>query len=262
MSIHKSAIISDKAEIGNNVSVGPYCIVGPNVKIGENTKLESHVHIVKNTIIGKNNKFATHSVVGGEPQDYKFKGEETYIEIGDYNIFREFITIHRSTKIDIPTKIGNNNMLMVSSHVGHDCNVGDNIIMTNCASIAGHTTVENNAVLSAFVGVHQFCRIGKYAMIGGMSKITQDIPPFCMVAENPSKLIGINVVGLKRGGMTAQDLRDLKDAFKKLFSFKTKLSQTINELSNHANPLVRDICEFMRNSKRGILTKRAGEVIN
>jgi len=264
MNIHETAIISDKAEIHPTASIGAYCVIGPNVKIGENTKISPYVHIIKNTVIGNNNTISSGAVIGDAPQDLKFDNSETYIEIGDKNLIREFVTIHRASSTERITKIGNNCMFMVGSHVAHDCTVHDNVILTNYACLAGITTVERNAILSAYAAIHQFCRVGKYCMIGGYSKITQDVPPFCMVADNPAKLVAINSIGLKRAGLTYNDLQELKHAFKKLFSSKSQLTVEAKKIAEETdNEHVLYLANFVLNpSSRGILHKRAGEIID
>lgn len=254
--IHPSAIVSPLAKIGNNVRIGPFCIVGANVELGDDCVLHSHVVIEGPSIIGRSNEFFAFTAIGGKTQDLKYIGEPTSLEIGDHNVFRENVTIHRSTFGDAPTRIGSNNLLLCYAHVAHDCQLGDHIIMSNSVGLAGHVTVEDHAIISGMAAVHQFCKIGMHSIIGGCSKIVQDIPPFMIVDGNPGTTRGLNLIGLQRRGFPEEDIKALKTAYKKLFLKKD--SNMANSLSSlkamheASVPQVAHLIHFIENSQRGI----------
>ncbi len=216
--IHATAVVDSKAEIANDVEVGPYSIIGPNVKIGAGTKIGSHTIIEGYTSIGKENNFAHFASIGGAPQDMKYRGEPTKLMIGDRNTIREFTTIHTGTAQDEGvTRIGNDNWIMAYVHIAHDCQVGNNTIFASNAQIAGHVHVEDWAILGGMSGVHQFVRIGQHAMLGGASALVQDIPPFVMAAGEKASPHGVNVEGLKRRGFTSETITALRQAYKVLY---------------------------------------------
>jgi UDP-N-acetylglucosamine acyltransferase len=216
--IHATAVVDSKAEIANDVEIGPYSIVGPNVKIGAGTKIGSHTIIEGYTIIGKENNFAHFASIGGAPQDMKYRGEPTQLMIGDRNTIREFTTIHTGTAQDEGiTRIGNDNWIMAYVHIAHDCQVGNHTIFASNAQIAGHVHVEDWAILGGMSGVHQFVRIGQHAMLGGASALVQDIPPFVMAAGEKASPHGVNVEGLKRRGFTTETITALRQAYKVLY---------------------------------------------
>ncbi len=254
--IHPTAIISPKAELGRNVRVGPYCTIGANVTLGDECTLHSHVVIEGHSTFGKNNEFFPFSLVGGKTQDLKYIGEPTALEAGDHNTFRENCTIHRGTHEELPTRIGSHNLFLCYSHVAHDCQLGDHIILSNNGSLAGHVTVEDHAIVSGLAAVHQFCRIGKHSIIGGLSKIVQDIPPFMIVDGNPAATRGLNLIGLQRRGFTEADIRDLKSAYKRLFLKKDiSLANGLSSLKATAaalNANVEHLIHFIENSQRGV----------
>ncbi len=257
MKIHKTAIVSKSAKIGENVEIGPYCIVGENVEIEEGTILYSFVQIEKLTKIGKNNKIYGPSHIGFPPQDISYKQEETFLEIGDENIIREYCTIHRGTKKGGGiTRIGNKNFLMAYSHIAHDCQVGNNIIFANCGTLAGHVEVEDFSTIGAFSAVHQFCKVGKYAFLGGFTVATQDVLPFCRtVGSRPAKNYGINVIGLKRIGFSDERIEKLKKLFRILFQSKLILSEAIKKAEEEMekDEDIEYFLEFIKNSKRGVI---------
>lgn len=230
--IHETAIVHPNSELGSGVEIGPFCVIGPNVKIGDGTRIEAHVVIESWTTIGKDCRICTGAVLGGQPQDKKFKNERSYLLIGDRNIIREYVTIHRATGEDNATVIGDDNMLMAYCHVGHNCTLGNGIMMANTVGISGHVIVEDKAVFGGMVGVHQFVRIGKLAMLGGYSKVVQDIPPFMMADGRPMKVYDLNVVGLRRNGVPAKVRTELKQACKLLYRSNLNLSQAIETIEN------------------------------
>ena len=215
---HATAVVDSKAEIANDVEIGPYSIIGPNVKIGAGTKIGSHSVIEGFTTIGKENNFAHFAAIGGPPQDMKYRGEPTKLVIGDRNTIREFTTIHTGTAQDEGiTRIGNDNWIMAYVHIAHDCQVGNNTIFASNAQIAGHVQVDDWAILGGMSGVHQFVRIGQHAMLGGASALVQDIPPFVMAAGEKASPHGVNVECLKRRGFTSETITALRQAYKVLY---------------------------------------------
>lgn len=254
--IHPSAIISDSATIGKNVSIGPYCVIGDNVSIGDNSVLKSHVVIDGHTTIGKDNLFFPFAAIGQLTQDLKYKSEPTYLIIGDRNTFRENCTIHRSTSPDTPTTIGDDNLFLCYSHVAHDCIIGNHCIFSNNGSIAGHVTVEDHVIISGLSGVHQFCRVGAHSIIGGFTKVVQDIPPFTIADGNPAAVRAINQIGLQRRGFSPDDIAFLRRAYKRLFFKKEKnLKEAIEETKQadcYENEFVKQLVNFLENSERGV----------
>ena len=255
--IHKTAIVDPKAKISSSVNIGPYSIIGPNVEIGKDTDINSHVSIAGHTKIGKNNKIYPFASIGNDPQDLKFKGEISSLEIGDNNKIREYVSINPGTDGGSRvTKIGNNCLFMVSSHVAHDCNIGNNIVVVNNVAIGGHVHIEDNAIIGGNSAVHQFIRIGKFAMIGGMCAVIRDVIPYGLVHGNRSILQGINLIGLRRNNISNQDITLLSNAYKELFKSEN-LSENLKNLSDDfkKNNLVMEILEFIqRDKKRPICT--------
>ena len=250
--IHKTAIVDPKAKISSSVNVGPYSIIGPNVEIGEDTDINSHVSIAGHTKIGKNNKIYPFASIGNDPQDLKFKGEISSLEIGDNNKIREYVSINPGTDGGSGvTKIGNNCLFMVSSHVAHDCNIGNNIVVVNNVAIGGHVHIENNAIIGGNSAIHQFIRIGKFAMIGGMCAVIRDVIPYGLVHGNRSILQGINLIGLRRNNISNQDITLLSNAYKELFKSEN-LSENLKNLSDDfkKNNLVMEILEFIQKDKK------------
>ena len=233
MSIHPTAIIEDHVEIGPNCEIGAYAVVK------------------KFTSIGARNRIFEHAVVGGEPQDIKFKGEQSYLEIGDDNLIREFCTLHRASGEGETTRIGSRNFFMIGVHVAHNCVIGDDNIFANEVALAGHITLEDHVFLSNGVGAHQFVRMGRYAMVGGKSKIVQDVLPFFITDGNPARVRGLNSVGLQRGGFSEEARRALKDAYRKLFRSPTPIADALAELEQVDNEHVSHLLNFIRGSKRG-----------
>tara|TARA_B100000287_G_C20597806_1_gene766819 strand:- start:217 stop:993 length:777 start_codon:yes stop_codon:yes gene_type:complete len=254
--IHSTAIIDPKAKIGNNVKIGPFSIVGPNVEIGDNTIIQSHVSILAKTIIGKGNKIYPFVSIN-EPQDLKYKGESTELIIGDNNKIREYVSINPGTDGGGgKTVIGNNCLFMVSSHIAHDCKLGNNIIVANNVAIAGHAIIDDNVVIGGNSAVQQFVRIGKMAMIGGMTGVLHDVIPYGLSMGNRNSLQGLNLIGLRRAKFDNKDILTLSDAYKQIFATKN-LTENLNNLNGSFkdNPLVKEILEFItKDKKRSICT--------
>lgn len=250
--IHKTAIINSKAKISTNVEIGPYATIGPNVEIGENTLIQSHVNITGNTTIGKGNKLYSFASIGSDPQDLKYKGEETTLLIGDNNTIREHVTINTGTvQGGGLTKIGNNNLIMIGAHIAHDCIIGNNIVMANNTAIAGHAEIEDFVIIGAKCGVQQFTRIGKRAMIGGMTGVLRDVIPYGLSTGNRNYLNGINVVGLRRDKVSNKDILGLTDAYKEIFKTEV-LSENLKNLNGKYtdNLLVKDVLDFINKDKK------------
>ena len=250
--IHKTAIIDPKAKISLNVEIGPYSIIGPNVEIGEKTIVQSHVSIIGNTKIGKNNNIYPFASIGNDPQDLKFSGEETKLEIGDNNKIREYVTINLGTKGGGGiTKVGNNCLFMVSSHVAHDCIVEDNVILANNVPLGGHAHIEENVIIGGNSAVQQFTRIGKSSMIGGMCGVVRDIIPYAMVHGNRSILQGLNLIGLRRKNIPNKEIMTLSDAYKEIFK-NENLTENLNNLSEDfkKNELVLEVVNFLEKDKK------------
>ena len=250
--IHQTAIIDPKAKISANVNIGAYTIIGPNVEIGEDTNINSHVSIAGHTKIGKKNKIYPFASIGNNPQDLKYNGEKSYLEIGDSNIIREYVSINPGTDGGGGlTKIGNNCLFMVSSHVAHDCIIGDNVVAVNNVAIGGHVQIDDNAIIGGNSAVHQFIRIGKFAMIGGMCAVIRDVIPYGLVHGNRSVLQGVNLIGLRRNNISNKDINLLSNAYKEIFKSEN-LSENLKDLSENfkTNDLVIEILKFIKKDKK------------
>jgi UDP-N-acetylglucosamine acyltransferase len=257
--VHPSALVSSKAKLDLGVWVGPSSIIGENVTIGKNTRIDAKVYIDGHTEIGEDCRFWPFVSVGTEPQDLTYDAQDTAVKIGDKNIFREFITINRGTaKGGGATVIGSDNYLMAYSHVAHDCVVGSGTIFMHGATLGGHVSVGDFATVCAMGGIHQFCRIGKFAFIGGKSTITQDVLPFCRVAgERPTQFYGLNTIGLRRKGFSRDRIKALKGMFKIIFYSDLNTSHALSRIEEEF-PLSEDrddIIAFIRSSKRGFVKK-------
>jgi UDP-N-acetylglucosamine acyltransferase len=254
--INKNSIIHKKAKIGKNVHIGPYCIIGPNVEIGDNTIIESHVNISGNVKIGKRNKIYPFVSIN-DPQDLKYSGENTDLIIGNDNKIREYVTINRGTAAGGGlTVIGNNCLLMISSHIAHDCKVGNNVIIANNVPIGGHATIEDNVIIGGNSAVQQFTRIGRMAMIGGMTGVLHDVIPYGLSTGNRNSLKGLNLIGLRRAKFENKDILVLSKAYKKIFATKN-INGNIDKLdiSIKKNLLVKAVIDFvLRDKKRSICT--------
>ncbi|MDA9616425.1 acyl-ACP--UDP-N-acetylglucosamine O-acyltransferase [Candidatus Pelagibacter sp.] len=255
--IHKTAIINSKAKISSNVKIGPYTVIGPDVEIDDDVIIHTHVNITGHTKIGKKNIFYPMSSIGSDPQDLKYKGEKTSLTIGDGNIIREHVTINTGTIQDNGiTKVGNNNLFMIGAHIAHDCIVGNNIVMANNSAIAGHAIIEDSVIIGAKCGIQQFIRIGKMAMIGGMTGVSRDVIPYAVSTGNRNFLNGINIIGLRRSKIKNKDIIGLTEAYKEIFKTKS-LKYNLDNLENkyQDNSLVKDVLEFLnRDKKRPICT--------
>ncbi len=254
--IHKTAIIDPKAKIASNVEIGPYCIIGPEVEIGENTIIKSNVNISCKAVIGKGNKIYPYVSIN-EPQDLKYNGEDTNLIIGDNNKIREYVTINPGTEGGGGiTFIGNNCLFMISSHIAHDCKVGNNVIIANNVPLGGHVTIEDNVIIGGNSAVQQFTRIGKMAMIGGMTGVLHDVIPYGLSTGNRNLLQGLNLIGLRRAKFNNKDILGLTEAYKEIFASKN-INENISKLNDSfkENPLVKNIIDFIiKDKKRSICT--------
>ncbi len=253
MRIHPTAVVDTSAELADDVAIGPYCVVGKDVVIGRGTRLQSHVVVEPYTIIGDECQIWHGAILGGPPQDHKFKGERTYLVLGNRNVIRECATLHRATGEGQATRIGDDNMIMAYCHVGHNALMGNGIIMANNVGISGHCLVEDRVVFGGMVGIHQFVRIGKFAMIGGMSKVVTDVPPFMTADGRPTQIVGLNVLGLRRAGIPPKVRAGLKQCFRLLYRSGLNLSQGIEAAYNEVDASdERDyLLEFLSNIRRG-----------
>ena len=255
--IHKTTIVDSKAKISSSVNIGPYCVIGPNVEINENVKIYSHVNISGNTKIGKGNKIYPFASIGNDPQDLKYNGEETKLIIGDNNKIREYVTINPGTKGGGGlTKIGNDCLFMISSHVAHDCQVGNNVIIANNVPLGGHAIIEDNVVIGGNSAVQQFTRIGKMAMVGGMTGVLHDVIPYGLSIGNRNYLQGLNLIGLRRANFNNKDILGLTEAYKEIFATKN-LTDNLSKLNGEfkENTLVKDVIKFItKDKKRSICT--------
>lgn len=254
--IHETAIVPPSADIGKDCYVGPYCVVGEQVTLADNVRLESHVVVDGRTSIGEGTHVFPFASIGLAPQDLKYGGEETAVEIGKRNQIREFVTIHRGTAGGGGlTKIGDENLLMAQAHVAHDCQVGSNVIMANAATLAGHVEIADRASVGAYSGVHQFCRVGYEAFVGGYSVVVKDAPPFAIIQGNHAKCYGLNRVGLKRRGYPPDTIKKLSHAFHLLLSAKLNTTQALEKIREEIKdcPEVDLLVDFIETSKRGIV---------
>ncbi len=252
-SIHPTAQISPSAIIADGVEIGANVIVGDHSSIGAGTKVMANAVIGPWTSIGENNVIHFGAIVGHEPQDFGYKGEESWTFVGNGNIIREYATIHRGNRPGTKTVVGDNNLLMVSSHVGHNCVLGNNIILVNGVLLAGHVTVDDRAILSGNCAVHQFCRIGKFSMMRGMSRATRDVPPFC-INDDTNTVRALNIVGLRRNGFDQARIRAIKNAFKLLFLSGLNMQNALAEAERTLNVTedVRYLLDFIKSAKRGV----------
>ena len=252
MKQHPTAIVSIRARIDPSVEIGPFAIVEEGVDIGKSVKIYPRAHICSGTSIGRDTEIHMGAVVGHLPQDLSFNGEKTFLKIGKENVIREYVTIHRGTGASSATEIGNGNYLMSHSHVGHDCKIGNNVIIANGALVAGHVIVEDGVFISGNVVFHQFCRVGKLAMVGGFSGVNMDVPPY-MVVRGPSRIRSVNLIGLRRAGFTKEKIKKIWDAFKLIYRSGLNTTQAIEKIMQ-SDPIdeVAYMVNFIKNSKRGI----------
>lgn len=254
--IHPTAIIDSKAEVDSTVTVGPFAIIDAGVKVGPRCVIGPHVHLTGQTTIGADNYFHTGAVIGDAPQDLKYQGDPTRLRIGDHNVFRENVTVHRSTTLEGETVIGSHNFLMAGSHVGHNSILGNHVILANGALLGGHVHVQDRVFISGNCLVHQFTRIGTLALMQGGSRVSLDVPPYCIV-RGPNTICGLNVVGLRRAGFTSAQRLELRRLYHLLFRSPLKLRDALAEARAHFNdPVVLAVVEFVESTKRGICADR------
>ena len=252
--IHSTAIVHPKANVASNCEIGPYCVIGEHVTLGDNCKLHSHVVIDGHTKLGNANEIFPFACIGKKTQDLKWKGGVTRLEIGDRNVFREGVTVHCATDDGDATVIGSDNLLLTHAHVAHDCILGNGIILSGFAGLAGHVIVEDNAILSGYVAVHQFCRIGRHSMIGGCCKVRQDIAPFMLADGDVATPVFINKIGLERHGISEESINALKQAYKIIFRETLPLADALAKVESELpqTPEVKHLVSFIRASERGI----------
>jgi len=252
--IHPTAIVSKKAKLGEDVEVGPYSIIGDNVAIGKATKIGSHCVVEGYTTVGSNCQVFTGAVIGSQPQDLKYSGEKSFLQIGDNNIIREFCTFNPGTKDGGKTVVGDGNLIMAYSHVAHDCRVGNNCVIANCGTLAGHVTIEDMAVIGGIVAVHQFVHVGKMSIIGGCSKVVQDIPPFSTCDGHPARVYGLNLVGLRRHQVGRESIKLLAEAFKVLFNSGLTPKHAIERIEKEIKQAdeISYLVNFVKTSERGL----------
>lgn len=254
MKIYTNAVVSKNAQLADDVIIGYQSIIGDNVVIGSGTKIGAFCVIDGNTSIGKNCEIFTGAVIGSQPQDLKYKGEKSYLEIGDNNIIREYCTFNIGTGEGGKTSVGNNNLFMAYSHVAHDCRVGNNCVIANSGTLAGHVAIEDNVVVGGLAAIHQFVNVGKLSIIGGLSKVIKDIPPFSTCAGHPAQVYGLNLVGLRRNDISKESMHELKHAFTILFNSGLSITHALEILKQEK--LISEECghlvNFIENSQRGI----------
>lgn len=262
MQIHPTAIVSPKANLADDINIGPYTIIGDNVAIGKSTQIGSYCVIEGNTTIGKFCEIFTGSVMGSRPQDLKYKGEKNFLEIGDNNIIREYSTFNPGTGEGGKTVIGSHNLFMAYAHVAHDCWVGNHCIIANNGTLAGHVTIEDKAIIGGLVAIHQFVRVGTLSIIGGCSKVVQDIPPYSTCDGHPARVYGLNLVGLRRHGVSQESIQQLNRAFKILFNSGLTIKHALENIEKEMSSPTLEVSyliNFIKSSQRGIVrSARAG----
>lgn len=252
--IHPTALIDASAQLGEQVEVGPWVIIGPQCTIGNGTQIAARATLERNVRLGERVQIGIGAILGGDPQDLKYRGEETWVDIGDETAVREYATINRGTAHSITTSVGRNCFLMSYVHLAHDCHIGDNVIISNGTQLAGHVTVEEKATISGLCAVHQFSRIGRHSFIGGCSRVAQDVPPFVRAVGNPIKLFGLNSVGLRRTGFEEDVVRELKRAYQLCFRSDLNLGQGVEKARAELTmlPEVQHFLDFIEASQRGV----------
>ena len=252
--IHPTAVIQEGARIGEGCRIGPYCVIGPNVILGTGCELHSHVVIDGHTEIGSENTFYPFASIGLRTQDLKWDGGTTWTRVGSNNTFREYVTIHSATADGDATVIGSHNNLLAYTHVAHDCQLGDHIIMSNVGTLAGHVIVEDRAIVGGLAAVHQFCRIGTMSIIGGCSKVVQDVPPYMMVDGNPAAIRTLNKEGLKRNGVNEDTQKSMRQAYRILFRSEQTFTNAVKQVRANVatSPELEHLLAFIESSERGI----------
>ena len=253
--IHPTAIISPDAEIGSNVEIGAFAIVGEGCSIGDGCVIAPRATLDRNVALGPLVKVGIGSILGGPPQDLKYAGEETTVAIGEGTMIREYVTINRGTAHSFTTTVGRHCLLMSYVHIGHDCQIGNSVILSNVVQLAGHVTIEDKAIVSGLSAVHQFARIGRQSFIGGCSRVSKDIPPFLKAVGNPVKLYGLNTIGLQRSGMDEATILELKRAYRVFFRSDLNVTQAIERAQTELEPLpeVQELIQFVEASERGVV---------
>ena len=251
--IHSTAIIDPSAIIGAGTRIGPYSIIGAGVELGPDCYLHGHVTIAGPTKIGEGNEFYPYTSIGQRTQDLKYAGEPTYLEIGEHNCFREFVTVNRATAPHGKTVVGSHGNFLAYAHIAHDCIVGDHVIFSNNGTLAGHVTVGNYVIIGGLSAVHQFCRIGEHAMIGGCTKIVQDVPSFMIADGNPAEIRGVNQAGLERRGFSTEEMKALREAYKTIYRGALNTAQAVEALQQTESKVVQTLLAFITTSQRGII---------
>jgi len=255
--IHPTALVSSQAKIGNNIEVGPYAIINEDVEIGDDCFIGPHASIYNGARIGNRVKIFQSASIANQPQDLKYANEETYLYLGDDSVVREFATLHKGTVATGKTTIGSKCLLMAYTHVAHDCNIGNNVIISNATQIAGHVTIEDTVIIGGLSAIHQFGKIGQHSMLGGGSMANADVPPYCLTSGYPARFMGLNIVGLRRRNFTDDDINSIKDAYKIFYQSGLVFSKALEELkekySDHQ--LVKNIILFIEKSDRGIIRR-------
>ncbi len=256
--IHSSALVSPKAKLGNNLTVGPFAVIQDDVEIGDDCQVGPHTVIYDGARIGNRVKIKQAASIAHVPQDLKFSQEPSLFIIGDDTLIHEFVTLHRGTKETGKSEIGKKCLLMAYAHVAHDCVIGDNVILANGVQIAGHVTVEDFAIIGGMTPVHQFCKVGQHSMVGGAFRAVQDVPPYILCGELPLRFAGLNLVGLRRRGFAAEDIDALKKAYGYIYDHSLNVTQALKKVEAElgSNELVQNVIEFIRTSKRGIIGKK------
>jgi UDP-N-acetylglucosamine acyltransferase len=254
--IHPTAVIGPQVKLGDNLLIGPYAVLDGEVVLGDNTEVGAHATVSGWATIGKGCRIFPHASIGSDPQDKKYKrGDKTSLVIGDNNIFREFVTINRgTTEGGAVTHIGNNNLFMAYAHVAHDCTVGNDCVFANSGTLAGHVVVEDRVVIGGLTAIHQFCRVGTMAMIGGCSRVIQDIPPYSLCVGGPALVYNLNAVGLRRAGMSASQMKHLKEAFRLMFHSGLAKTSAVDQIEKEVEQIgeVKHLVEFAKASSRGL----------
>lgn len=253
--IHPTALVSANAELASDVEVGAYAIIGDNCTVASGCVIAPRATLERNVVLAANVRVGMGTILGGPPQDLKYAGEETTVEIGEGTVIREYTTINRGTSQSFKTTVGRNCLLMSYVHLAHDCHIGNHVILSNVVQLAGHVTVEDRAIISGLSAAHQFVRIGRQSFIGGMSRVSKDIPPFLKAVGNPVRLYGLNTVGLQRSGMDEATIKELKRAYRLLFRSDLNVTQAIERAQEEIDnlPEVRELIRFVEASERGVV---------
>jgi UDP-N-acetylglucosamine acyltransferase len=254
--VHPTAIVDAEAELGQGVTVGPWALIGPRVRVGDGTEVGPRVLIERDTIVGEDCRLANGAVLGTDPQDLKYKGEHSTLQVGDRTVVREFATLNRGTAASGRTVVGSDCLLMAYTHVAHDCEIGNHVVLANSVNMAGHVVIEDWVIVGGLTPIHQFVRIGAHAFVGGGCRVPQDIPPYCRAAGNPPRLFGLNSVGLERRGLSDEVRQALKQAYRILFQGTENLSSALDRAEREVAgiPEVKHLIQFVRSSERGVTT--------